>query len=266
MMKTDIDESRDWQGQLISCVGCEREVAQAEGHCQSGHACVHDRYARRIDRFFRWNPDLARDYLKHPYFEVRAVAAKYVEVFLLPQLLADPDETVRQSVALRLPIHSRYLLELRQDPHREVRVRVAERLGIKDLPSMIGDSDYFVRQIVARRLPVGFLPKMMHDPDPEVRKVLARRISLEHLPGLARDEELSVRLEALRRMTPSQLLAFRTDLDWRVRYEVASRLEPAELGDLCFDPDEAVRELSRMRQTEAADSLNLTSTEEPNHG
>ncbi|MGI9213716.1 MAG: 4Fe4S-binding leucine-rich repeat protein, partial [Methylococcaceae bacterium] len=73
MMKTDIDEARDWQGQLISCVGCEREVAQAEGHCQLGHACVHDRYARRIDRFFRWHPDLAREYLRHPYFEVRAV-------------------------------------------------------------------------------------------------------------------------------------------------------------------------------------------------
>ena len=45
------------------------------------HACVHDRYARRIDRFFDWNPSLANDYLEHPHFEVRAIAAKFADVF-----------------------------------------------------------------------------------------------------------------------------------------------------------------------------------------
>ena len=263
-MRNDIDESRDWQGQLLECARCERQIGQLEGHCQLGHACVHDRYARRIDRFFRWNPDLAREYLKHPYFEVRAVAARYVEVFLLPQMLADPDETVRQSVALRLPVHSRHLLELRKDPHREVRVRVAERLGFKDLPSMMGDSDYYVRQIVARRLPAGYLPGMLHDPDPEVRKVLARRVATDWLPVLARDSDLSVRLEALRRMEPQQLLAFRDDPDWRVRYEVAGRLEPAKLAGLCHDPDEVVRELACKRWAETVTPPpSLVSTQKP---
>ncbi|EQD58189.1 LRV FeS4 cluster domain-containing protein, partial [mine drainage metagenome] len=89
-------------------------------------ACVEDRYAKRIDRFFDWNPGTAKNYLGHPYFEVRAVAAKHVEVELLPLLMSDRDETVRWSVALRLPIN--YLIEMRSDPDREVRIRVAARL------------------------------------------------------------------------------------------------------------------------------------------
>ena len=41
------------------------------------------------DRFFDNNRALAKEFLTHPYFEVRAVAAKYVEVFYLPRLLDD---------------------------------------------------------------------------------------------------------------------------------------------------------------------------------
>ena len=44
-------------------------------------SCVHDRYAKRIDRFFGTNPNLAIQYINHPYFEVRAVAAKYLDLF-----------------------------------------------------------------------------------------------------------------------------------------------------------------------------------------
>ena len=73
------------------------------GLCRPKHACVNDRYARRIDRFFNWNPALANAYVAHPHFEVRAIAAKHASVFLLPPLLDDPEETVRWNAARRLP-------------------------------------------------------------------------------------------------------------------------------------------------------------------
>jgi hypothetical protein len=119
----DVNEARDWQGEEICCDGCRHAPVKAAGDCRLMHACVQDRYARRVDRFFSWNPTLANEYLKHPYFEVRAVAAKYADVFHLAQLLKDSDETVRWSAAQRLP--PRYLRELRNYPHREVRIRVA---------------------------------------------------------------------------------------------------------------------------------------------
>jgi hypothetical protein len=244
---SEIEEARDFQGRLLDCDRCERRAERDHGRCRLGHACVHDRYARRIDRFFRWNPQLAKEYLGHPYFETRAVAAKYVEVFLLPRLIADPDETVRQSVAQRLPVRSRHLKALSRDPHREVRIRVAERLEFGDLAAMIGDSDYYVRQIVARRLPATLLVRMLHDADPEVRKVVARRVGAEWLHTMAGDPDLGVRLEALRRMDCEQLKRYREDPDWRVRYEVASRIRPAELGALRGDSDPAVRELVEQR-------------------
>ena len=161
--RTEIDEAPTGAA-IAGLLGCERRAELAHGRCRLGHACVHDRYARRIDRFFRWNPHLAKDYLDHPYFETRAVAAKYAEVFRLPRLIDDPDETVRQSVAQRLPLRSRHLKALVRDPHREVRIRVAERLELGDLASMIDDPDYYVRQIVARRLPPSMLVRMLHDP------------------------------------------------------------------------------------------------------
>jgi hypothetical protein len=245
--KTDIDEARDWQGQLLDCTQCERRDGLVEGRCHLGHACAHDRYARRIDRFFRWNPYLAKEYLTHPYFETRAVAAKHVEVFYLSRLVDDPDEMVRQSVAQRLPIHSRHFEVLRRDPHREVRVRVAERLEPSDLASMIDDQDYFVRQIVARRLPKGMLVKMLYDPDPEVRKVVAQRVDPEFLPTLANDNEVAVRLVAVRRMDVRQLKQMVKDADWQLRYEVASRIDLDELESMRADPDPEVRELVAQR-------------------
>lgn len=254
-MTTEIEEARDWRGNSLDCSGCERQAELAAGKCRLGHACVHDRYARRIDRFFRWNPTLSREYLTHPYFETRAVAAKYVDVFLLPGLVNDPDETVRQSVAQRLPVQSKHLLAMRKDDHREVRIRVAQRVDIPDLIPMIDDADYYVRQTVARRLAPGYLVRMMFDRDPEVRKVVARRIGSEWLPSLARDSELTVRLEALRRMDNDQLKRFRNDPDWRVRYEVAGSLDLADLDIMRADPEQAVRELvgQRLAAPEASD-------------
>ena len=152
---TDIDEALDWRGEVVECGSCAHRDLLAWQRCRPLKACVHDRYARRIDRFFDWNPALAQYYLTHPYFEVRACAAKAADVFHLPPLLEDPEEAVRWSAARRLP--TRYLLRLRNDPHREVRIRVAQRLEGADLIPMIHDVDYLVRQTVARRIPPTFL-------------------------------------------------------------------------------------------------------------
>ena len=43
---------------------------------------------------------MTNEYLTHPYFEVRAVAAEYASDAYLPQLLNDPDETVRAYAVL----------------------------------------------------------------------------------------------------------------------------------------------------------------------
>src|ERR1035441_4890822 len=113
----DIKEALDWQGKEVRCDACVHIDLLAVGRCRPMHTCVSDCYARRIDRCLYRNPRLARDYLSHPYFEVRAIAAKHVDVFHLPALLNDPDESVRWSAALRLP--SRFLLPLRDGRSEE---------------------------------------------------------------------------------------------------------------------------------------------------
>jgi hypothetical protein len=99
----NIDEARDWQGREVDCGACAHQALKAIEGCKLRHACVNDRYARRIDRFFNWNPLLANSYLAHPHFEVRAIAAKHASVFLLPPLLDDPEETVRWNAARTMP-------------------------------------------------------------------------------------------------------------------------------------------------------------------
>jgi hypothetical protein len=245
--KTEIEEARDWQGKLLECASCEQLTNQLEGRCRLGHSCVYDRYARRIDRFFHWNPRLAVDYITHPYFEVRAITAKYLDIFHLQRLLHDPDETVRQSVVLRLPANSKQIKTLKTDADREVRIRVAQRLEAGELITMVHDSDYYVRQVVARRLPQEKLTAMVNDRDTEVRKVVARRIGMQGLLTLAQDREASVRLEAVLRLNVKHLKAFVNDPDWRVRYEIAGRLDRANLEIFRNDPELAVRELVEQR-------------------
>ena len=132
-------------------------------------------YTHLIEEFFKRNPGLASEYLEHPYFEVRAAAAKFADPFRLTALLDDEDESVRWNAALRLP--HRFLLRLREDPKREVRIRVASHLEGEELMPMMSDPDYYVRQLVARRIGVPQLKHMIDDPDPEVRQVVAQRIS-----------------------------------------------------------------------------------------
>lgn len=235
----------DWQGAALDCAACSHRALLAAGRCKPGQACVADRYAKRIDRFFAWNPALANDYLAHPYFEVRAVAAKHADVFRLPGLIADPDETVRWSVAQRLP--QRYLMQLRTDRDREVRIRVAARLDPAELKSMLGDPDYYVRTVVARRIPAGLLTRMLRDPDREVRVEVARRIDPAGLCAMAGDADAAVRLVVAQRLPPAQLALLLDDPDWRIRHEVALRIDATRLAPLFEDEDEAVREAARAR-------------------
>ncbi len=158
-MTDDIDEAMDWQGHEVDCGACVHQDVKAAGRCRLKHACVHDRYARRIDRFFNWNPELANSYIAHPHFEVRAIAAKHASIFLLPPLLDDPEETVRWNAARRLP--KRLVLRLRTDVHREVRIRIVSVLDDAELIPMMNDPDYYVRLVIARRIVPSLLAEMI---------------------------------------------------------------------------------------------------------
>ncbi len=226
-MTDDIDEALDWLGNEVDCASCSHLPMRNAGRCELKHACVNDRYARRIDRFFNWNPEVANSYVTHPHFEVRAIAAKHADIFLLPPLLDDPEEAVRWNAARRLP--KRYNLRLRTDPHREVRIRVVSLLEDADLIPMMTDPDYYVRLVIARRVTPALLVRMIFDEEAEVRRVVARRIQQAWLLQMAGDPDATVRLEVAQRLAPDLLPRLRHDADWRVRYEVASRV-PAIQG------------------------------------
>ena len=245
-MNDEIDETKDWQGKDVDCTTCAHEDMLATGKCRLSHACVNDRYARRIDRFFNWNPKLADQYVRHEHFEVRAIAAKHASVFVLLPLLHDPEETVRWNAARRLP--KKHILELRHDQHREVRIRIVSLLEDADLVPMLQDPDYYVRLVIARRLAPNLLEWMMHDEEAEVRRTVAQRLPDEWLMRMASDPEARVRLEVARRLEGERLERMRHDPDWRVRYEVASRIDPGQIGELVGDRDELVREAAISRR------------------
>ena len=239
------DEALDWQGRKLCCEGCvHRELIQ-EDRCRQKLVCVQDRTPSRIEQFFKSNPGLANDFVSHPYFEVRAAAAKFADVFRLTAMLNDEEESVRWNAALRLP--HRFLLRLRDDAHREVRVRVASHLEGEELAPMMSDPDYFVRQIVAQRIGVPQLKHMIDDPDPEVRRVVAQRIAPEWLLELVNDPDGSVCLAVAERLTPAQLLSLRFHRDIRVRYEAAGRVPLDGLNAMVEDADPLVRERVHSR-------------------
>jgi hypothetical protein len=246
-MTHDIDEARNWLGDEIDCRSCDHHALAAAGGCRLKHACVHDRYARRIDRFFNWNPQLANSYIAHPHFEVRAIAAKHASVFLLPPLLDDAEETVRWNAARRLP--KRLVLRLRNDAHREVRIRIASVLDDAELTPMMDDPDYYVRLVIARRVAPSLLGRLISDEESEVRRIVAQRIPRDWLTRMASDRDAGVRLEIAQRLTPELLSQLRYDPDWRVRYEVASRIAVGELAELADDSDDFVQDMARSRAT-----------------
>ncbi len=231
-----------WQGGPVDCAACtyaHLRALQGELGCEPGHACMQDVYARRIDRFFRWHPQFGDAQLAHPYFEVRAIAARHASVFRLMALIDDPDETVRLQIALRLPLGQ--LGKLVGDPHREVRIRVAQRADAALLAPMRRDPDYGVRELVARRLPLAILPTMADDPDRAVRMRVAQRLEMPALLRMAGDAEPEVRRIVAERLPAALLSRLAADTDWRVRWEVAQRADAAVLAQLKDDEDPEVR-------------------------
>jgi hypothetical protein len=249
MLLRKAEKAMDWQGREVCCTGCVHRELIREERCRQKHICVHDRSPQRIEKFFKNNPGLANEFLSHPYFEVRAAAAKFADVFYLTALLNDDDESVRWNAALRLP--RRFLLRLRNDPHREVRIRIASHLEGEELMPMMSDPDYFVRQVVAQRIDAPQLKQMIDDPDPAVRRVVAQRISVEWLPELADDPDASVCLAVAERLTPAQLLPLRFHNDIRVRYEAAGRVPFHALEAMRKDADPLVLERVEERLMEA---------------
>jgi hypothetical protein len=240
------DERIDWRGLPIDCSACAHAALTAAGRCEPGRACVEDRYARRIDRFFDWNPHLANRHVRHPHFEVRAIAARLANPFLLTALLTDAEEAVRWNAVRRLP--RRYMRMLRDDPHREVRIRVAGALDADDLAPMLADPDYYVRLVVARRIAPALLQNIQADPEAEVRLVVATRLPAPMLMAMAGDADARVRLQVAQRLAPTALATMQHDPDWSVRHAVASRCDDrAILARLAEDGDPLVRETAGRR-------------------
>ncbi len=252
----------DWQDQPFSCEGCAHTDLKAKGKCEYARACVHDRYARRVDRFFRWNPELGNQYLTHPYFEVRAIGARHADVFKLPALIEDEDETVRMSIAMRLP--QRLLLKMVRDPHREVRIRVAQRLEADQLKTMTADPDYYVRAMVARRLPLSLLSQMAQDEDNKVREEVARRMEMPALLNLIHDPDSSIRRIVAQRLPVDLLDRLTDDEDWLVRWEITQRANPGLLATMSLDVDPEVRLAVADRMTQLSNRQHIDS--EVHHG
>ncbi|MDT8854305.1 4Fe4S-binding leucine-rich repeat protein [Paracoccaceae bacterium Fryx2] len=235
----------DWLGATIDCGTCRFRARQTSGQCGPGWACVQDRYARRIERFFLLNPDLADDCLTLPYFEARAQAARAATLFRLPPLLEDPDPGVRAVAILRLP--ARHALRRLHDPDRTVRIAVAHRLAPDDLLPLLSDEDPYVRLIAVRRIDPGALPVMLRDPDPEIRALVAARIAPGWLVHCVTDPEPMVRRAAVLRLPGKRLHVLARDSDIRVRHAVAERA-PADLARaMQADPDPQIRDTAAER-------------------
>jgi len=243
----------NFEGDPVECRTCPHvAMAGSPQGCEIGYSCMQDAYARRIDRFFRAHPELANDHLDHPYFEVRAIAARHADVFQLPAMRNDVDETVRMQVVLRLP--QRQLALMCGDPHREVRIRVAQRLDVGDLSRMLHDEDYEVRTVLARRLPAALLPLLANDADEQVRRNVAERLEMPALWRMASDLSERVRRIVAERLPQPLLERMADDEDFAVRWEVARRADPVQqralLERLATDEDEAVAQMAQERLLE----------------
>ena len=58
MTAPDMDESLDWLGRRVDCTVCRFADRLSEERCQPLKACVHDRYAKRIQRVLALGPQL----------------------------------------------------------------------------------------------------------------------------------------------------------------------------------------------------------------
>ncbi len=235
----------DWLGNPVSCADCPYDETRAAGRCDLGRICVMDRRARRIDRFFAANPAQAERHLAHPYFEVRALAARYASPFRLAALLDDPEPDVRATVALRLPLSR--IGALARDREPRVRGALAQRLSGEALAALFDDEDCSVRLAAARRAEPPLLLRLIRDPDASVRREAARRAPVYALAGMIGDVDPLVRLEIAERLPAAGLTLLARDEDLRVRFVCAERLPIAALGPFAEDPDEVVRDVARQR-------------------
>ncbi|MEM8555930.1 MAG: 4Fe4S-binding leucine-rich repeat protein [Pseudomonadota bacterium] len=243
-------EPVDYEGNPLDCADCRFKGLRSQGDCGLGWACVHDRYAKRIERFFVLNPELADTCLSMPYFETRINAARVANVFRLMPLLNDEDPGVRAMAVLRLPVAQ---AERRiKDPDRRVRIAVAHRLPVDQILPMLSDEDSYVRSIAMRRAEPGVLPVAIGDPDPEIRRIVVRRIREDWLYKFFHDPDPLVRREAARRMAPDKLHGFVADDDMRVRHEVAERGPADIVRSLLNDPVDVIAETAaaRLKQLE----------------
>lgn len=231
----------DWQGGPLDCCRCHFRARLGLGQCGLGWACAHDRYAKRIERFFLLNPDLADESLSHPYFETRMNAARVASVFRLPRLLTDLDADVRAMAILRLP--PKHAERRINDPDRRVRIAVAHRLPVAKLLPMAVDTDGYVRSIVARRAEPGMLPVMIGDADPEIRRIVARRVGEGWLDRFLGDPDPLVRREAAQRRAG----LFVGDKDLRVRHAATETGGPDVAAALLNDPEDIIREAASAR-------------------
>lgn len=216
------------------------------GRCMPGDTCVLAESGRQIDRFFRINPEQAIRYLQDPFWERRAIAARYAPEKALQALGDDEDEVVRRVVAFRLP--ATQLTTWINDPDREVRMTVASRIDPAHLESMANDPDYIVRLGVAKRLPPGRLFRFIKDDDIQVRKLVAERLPEVSLGLMADDPAETVRRIVVERMNAEDAVMFLHDSDLLVRYTAAAKIvDPAALACLLQDPEPDIRELVNER-------------------
>lgn len=107
------------------------------GLCIPADICVFVESGRQIDRFFRLNPEYAVQYLKDPFWERRAIAARYAPIKFLNDLINDEDEVVRRVIAYRLP--PQQITCFINDPDREVRMTIADRIEFSHLEKLATD-------------------------------------------------------------------------------------------------------------------------------
>ena len=151
-----IIEAVDWRGNAVDCKSCSHRELRGAWPCRPGHACVNDRYARRIDRIFNWNPRWQTAMSSTIISRFARSLPNTRPFFSLPPLLDDPDEAVRWNTTRRLP--KRMITKLRHDPHREVRVRGhVSLLEDGELVPMMDDPDYYVRLVICRRIDCNLL-------------------------------------------------------------------------------------------------------------
>ncbi len=228
------------------CSHCRlRADTLARGACAPGDACLVVDSGRQIDRFLARNREYAESCLDDPFWERRAIAARWAPAEAAMRLIGDHDETVRRAVASRLSGEA--LLRMAKDSDREVRVTVASRLPPAELERLMHDPDYAVRLQVARRLPHGRLPRMADDPDPVVRKEVARRLPAFALARMARDTEAEIRAIVAARMLPDDAARMLADPDWTVRAAAVAQAPLDALLAVLHDPEPDVRLLAAER-------------------